>query len=63
MPCEGVVCLQDHLLWRDTAERAGWTLRYARINVLALRKILKKHDKAMKSYFGKELLQVEDSLH
>ncbi|KAK9811009.1 hypothetical protein WJX73_005754 [Symbiochloris irregularis] len=48
---------QDHLLWRDTAERAGWALRYARINVLALRKILKKHDKVMKSYFGQELLQ------
>lgn len=52
--------VQDVLLWRDTAARAGWTLRYARINVLALRKILKKHDKVMKSYFGKELLQVQD---
>lgn len=54
---------QDVWTWRGIAERAGWTLRYARLNVLALRKILKKHDKVMRSHFGKELLQVACHLH
>ena len=54
---------QDIWAWRAAADRAGWTLRYARINVLALRKILKKYDKLMQSQFGQELLQVSTAAH
>ena len=49
---------QDIWAWRATADRAGWALRYARLNVLALRKILKKHDKVLRSHFGQEILLV-----
>lgn len=48
-------------MWRTTADRAGWALRYARLNVLALRKFVKKYDKVMRGHFGRDFLQVRTS--
>ena len=50
--------MQDIWVWRAAADRAGWALRYARLNVLALRKIVKKYDKVMRSHFGQDFLEV-----
>lgn len=50
--------LQDTRPWTRLVERAAWARRFARINSLALRKIVKKHDKLMHSRAGHLFLQV-----
>ena len=40
------------------AERAYWCRKFAKANAVALRKILKKHDKCCNNTAGREFLQV-----
>lgn len=40
------------------AQRAYWCRKYARVNAIALRKILKKHDKLCNNRRGHAFLQV-----
>lgn len=43
--------------------KAEWCRRYAQINSVGLRKILKKHDKLCKNKTGQLYMQVQPYLH
>ena len=51
-------CQVDTKAWAGLQTRLMWARRYARLNALALRKICKKHDKALGSQAGHLFLQV-----
>ena len=46
----------------DLVARAEWCRRYAQINSVGLRKILKKHDKMCKTRAGQTYMQVSSQL-
>lgn len=46
----------------ELVRRAEWCRRYAQINAVGLRKILKKHDKMCKNKAGHTYMQVQGTL-
>ena len=51
---------EEHLWLQDRslADQAHWCREYAKVNAVALRKILEQHDMMLRNGAGQELLQV-----
>lgn len=55
--CSLFNCFRSPRYYESLTQRAYWCRKYARVNAVALRKILKKHDKLCHNVRGREFLQ------
>jgi hypothetical protein len=55
--CALLNCFRSPRYYESLSQRAYWCRKYARVNAVALRKILKKHDKLCQNVRGREFLQ------